>query len=96
MIDLELRDLLVLVSSHPDEFTLLDRKRLVKAKEQKEPRSQGAKEQKDPEEEAETYLEDVGPEGGVGQLQDVIGPDEMEARLVLVHRVDNGLGGIVC
>ena len=63
MIDLELRDLLVLVGSHPNEFTLLDRKMLVKAKEQKEQKDQkeqmekkeqtGQKEQKDPEEEAE-------------------------------------------
>ena len=45
MIDLELRDLLVLVSSHPDEFTLLDRKRLVKAKEQKEQKEQREQEE---------------------------------------------------
>ena len=38
------------------------------------------------------YLEDVGPEGGVGQLEDVVGSDQVEPRLVLVHRVDNGLG----
>ena len=30
-------------------------------------------------------LEHVRPEGGVGQLQDVIGSDQVEPRLVLVH-----------
>ena len=38
------------------------------------------------------YLEDISPEGGVGQLEDVVGSDQVEPRLVLVHRVDNGLG----
>ena len=37
--------------------------------------------------------EDVGPEGGVGQLHDVAGPDQVEAGLVLVHRVQDGLQG---
>ena len=36
-------------------------------------------------------LEDVGPEGGVGQLEDVVGPDQVEPGLVLVHRVEYGL-----
>ena len=39
------------------------------------------------------YLEDISPEGGVGQLEDVVGSDQVKPRLVLVHRVDNGLGG---
>ena len=43
----------------------------------------------------EGYLEDVSPEGGVGELQDVVGSDKVKAWLVLVHRVDNGLGGEV-
>ena len=30
-------------------------------------------------------LEDVGPEGGVGQLEDVAGSHQVEPRLVLVH-----------
>ena len=37
------------------------------------------------------YLEDVGPEGGVRQLEDVAGPDQVEPRLVLVHRVQDRL-----
>ena len=37
------------------------------------------------------YLEDVGPEGGVGQLEDVAGPHQVEPGLVLVHRVQNSL-----
>ena len=36
-------------------------------------------------------LEDVRPERGVGQLDDVIGSDEVKSRLVLVHRVQDGL-----
>lgn len=32
-------------------------------------------------------LEDVRPEGGVWQLQDVVGADQVEPRLVLMHRV---------
>ena len=36
-------------------------------------------------------LEDVRPEGGVGQLDDVVGSDEVKSRLVLVHRVQDGL-----
>ena len=36
-------------------------------------------------------LEDVGPEGGVGQLEDVAGPHQVEPRLVLVHGVEDGL-----
>ena len=31
------------------------------------------------------YLEDVGSEGGVGQLEDVAGPHQVEPGLVLVH-----------
>ena len=30
-------------------------------------------------------LEDVGPEGGVGQLEDIAGSHKVEPRLVLVH-----------
>ena len=37
------------------------------------------------------YLEDVGPEGGVRQLEDVAGPDQVEPWLVLVHRVQDRL-----
>ena len=36
-------------------------------------------------------LEDVGSEGGVGQLEDVAGPHQVEPGLVLVHRVQNSL-----
>ena len=36
-------------------------------------------------------FEDVGSEGGVGQLEDVVGTDEVEPWLVLVHRVQDGL-----
>ena len=32
-----------------------------------------------------TLLEDVGPEGGVGQLHDVASSHKMEPRLVFVH-----------
>ena len=39
------------------------------------------------------YLENIGPEGGIGELEDVVGSDEVKAWLVLVHRVHNGLGG---
>lgn len=35
--------------------------------------------------------EDVGPEGTVGQLQDVVGPHYVEPGLVLVHRVEDCL-----
>ena len=35
--------------------------------------------------------EDVGPEGGVGQLEDVAGPHQVEPGLVLVHRVQDCL-----
>ena len=38
-----------------------------------------------------TLLEDVGPEGGVRQLEDVTGPHQVEPRLVLVHGVEDGL-----
>ena len=38
-------------------------------------------------------LEHVCPEGGVGQLQDVVGPNEVEAGLVLVHGVQDRLEG---
>lgn len=37
--------------------------------------------------------EHVGAEGAVGQLQDVVGSHNVEARLVLVHGVQNGLWG---
>ena len=30
-------------------------------------------------------LEDIGPEGGVGQLEDIAGSHQVEPRLVLVH-----------
>ena len=36
-------------------------------------------------------LEDVRPERGVGQLDNVVGSDEVKSRLVLVHRVEDGL-----
>ena len=36
-------------------------------------------------------LEDIGSEGGVGQLHDVAGPHQVEPGLVLVHRVQNCL-----
>ena len=36
-------------------------------------------------------LEDVRPERGVGQLDDVVGSDQVKSRLVLVHRVQDGL-----
>ena len=32
-------------------------------------------------------LEDISAKRAVGQLEDVIGPHQMESRLVLVHRV---------
>ena len=41
-------------------------------------------------------LEDVGPEGGVGQLEDIASSDQMEPRLVLVHRVEDGLYTKMC
>lgn len=37
--------------------------------------------------------EHVGAEGAVGQLEDVVGPDYVEPGLVLVHGVQDGLGG---
>ena len=37
------------------------------------------------------YLENIGPEGGIGELEDVVGSDEVKSRLVLVHRVQDGL-----
>lgn len=37
------------------------------------------------------FLEDVGPERAVGKLQDVVSPDQVKPRLVLVHRVQNCL-----
>ena len=40
-----------------------------------------------------SHLEYVGPEGGVGELHDVAGPDQVEPGLVLVHRVQDRLGG---
>ena len=58
VIDLQLSDLLILISRYSNELGL---------------------------------LEHVGPEGGVGQLEDVVGSDQMEPRLVLVHRVEDGL-----
>ena len=39
-------------------------------------------------------LEDVGPEGGVGQLEDVAGSHQVEPGLVLVHRVQDRLNNI--
>ncbi len=36
-------------------------------------------------------LEDVRPKGGVRQLENVVGPHQVEPRLVLVHRVEDGL-----
>ena len=36
-------------------------------------------------------LEHVRPEGGIRQLGNITGPDKVEPRLVLVHRVQNGL-----
>ncbi|GFW31480.1 hypothetical protein TNCV_1288271 [Trichonephila clavipes] len=36
-------------------------------------------------------LEDVRPEGGIGKLQDVVRPHQVEPRLVLVHRVQDCL-----
>ncbi len=36
-------------------------------------------------------LEDVRPEGGVGQLHNITGSDKVKTRLVLVHRVENSL-----
>ena len=36
-------------------------------------------------------LEHVGAEGAPGQLQHVVGADDVEARLVLVHRIQDGL-----
>ena len=38
-----------------------------------------------------SLLEHVGPERGVGQLQDVVGPHQVKPRLVLVHRVQDRL-----
>ena len=40
-----------------------------------------------------SLLEDVRPERGVWQLQDVVCPDQVEPRLVLVHRVQDSLEG---
>ena len=37
-------------------------------------------------------FEDVGSEGGVGQLENVAGPHKVEPGLVLVHRVQDRLG----
>ncbi len=34
---------------------------------------------------------DVRPEGGVRELHDVVSPHKVEPRLVLVHRVEDGL-----
>ena len=36
-------------------------------------------------------FEDVRPEGGVGQLEDVVGADQVEPGLILVHGVQDGL-----
>ena len=36
-------------------------------------------------------LEDVGSEGGVGQLEDIVRPHQVEPRLVFVHRVQDRL-----
>lgn len=35
----------------------------------------------------------VGSEGAVGKLQDVVGSHDVEARLVLVHGIQDGLQG---
>lgn len=35
--------------------------------------------------------EDIGAKGTVWELQDVVGSHDVEARLVLVHRVQDGL-----
>ena len=40
-------------------------------------------------------LEDIGSEGGVGQLHDVTGPHQVEPGLVLVHGVQDRLEKIV-
>ena len=40
-------------------------------------------------------FEDVGSEGGVGQLENVAGPHKVEPGLVLVHRVQDRLEVIV-
>lgn len=37
------------------------------------------------------FLEDVGAERGVRQLEDVVGSNEVKARLVLVHGVEDRL-----
>ena len=37
------------------------------------------------------FLEDVSPERRVRQLQDVVGANQVKARLVLVHRVQDRL-----
>merc|ERR1712079_940011 len=37
------------------------------------------------------FFEDVGSEGGVGQLENVAGPHKVEPGLVLVHRVQDRL-----
>ena len=47
----------------------------------------------DPDEVA--LLEDIGSEGGVGQLHDVTGPHQVEPGLVLVHGVQDRLEKIV-
>jgi hypothetical protein len=36
-------------------------------------------------------LENIRSKGGVGQFEDVIGPDEVEPGLVFVHRVEDRL-----
>lgn len=36
-------------------------------------------------------LKNVGSKGGVGQFEDVVGPDEVEPGLVFVHRVEDRL-----
>ena len=38
-----------------------------------------------------TFFEDVGSEGGVGELEDVAGSHQVEPRLILVHRVQDCL-----
>jgi len=35
--------------------------------------------------------ENVGPERTVGEFEDIVGPDDVEAGLVLVHGVQDGL-----
>ena len=40
-------------------------------------------------------VENVHSEGGVGQLHDVIGPDQVKSGLIFVHRVQDGQAVLV-